>query len=308
MTTNHITAKSITDLVSVPRIMLGFDPTESIVVLGINGTRVEFCARMDIDHVETGRDDLADQINSATTRGNIGAVVAMGFSTDTARAAASMGPLIDALDATAMECLAISPTHWWNVIGGAVVGDATPHSTTTSLPSLQAVVAGVNVALTREAAVAAVQGPKRTDANYSDLMEHSGRAAALVADMTAKDQAATAVELAAAQKELNTAEGALLAALMNTKEGADAVMEALTIDMAAIYRPRLADARRSTPATRAGGVLAVLGMTCWLDGEGAQAAECLSQLDVFAPDHSIGVILRSLHINAIPPSIWGQQR
>lgn len=307
MTTNRITAKSVADLISIPRIMLGFDPSESIVVLGITGTRVEFCARMDVDHVESGRDTVAAQINSATTRADICEVVAMGFSTDPAGVAASMAPLIDELNATVIECVAVSPSHWWNVIGDGLVGDPTPHNAATSLPSVQAVVAGVNVRQDRAAAVAAVQGPRRSDANYSGLMEHSIRAAALVAGMTAKDQAEAAVQLAGSQRELTTAESAQLAALMNTDEGAGAVLESLTIDMAAIYRPRLAEARRSAPATDAGGVLAVLGMVCWLDGEGAQAADCISQLDVFAPDNKIGAILRSLHNNAVPPSIWGQR-
>ena len=303
----RITAKSVTDLISVPRIMLGFDPAESVVVLGITGTRVEFCARMDVDHVENGRDAVAAQINSATTRANICEVVAMGFSADPAGIATSMAPLIDALDAVVVECLAISATQWWNVIGDGLVGEPTPHNTATSLPSVQAVVAGVNVAQDRAASVAAVQGPQRSDANYSDLMQQSIRAAALVAGMTARDQAEAAMELAGSQRELTTAESAQLAALMNTDEGAGALLVGLSTTTAAIWRPRLAEVRRSTPAAHAGGVLAVLGIACWLDGEGAQAAECLSQLDVFAPDNQIGAILRSLHNNAVPPSSLGQQ-
>lgn len=303
----HIKATTIADLISVPRIMLGFDPAESVVVLGINGTRMEFCARMDVSAVEVECDSLAAQINDAARNSKIVEVFVLGFSDDAEGVAAAMAPFIDAMDALVVECLAVTSSHWWNVIGDGLVGDSTPHNAATTSPSVQAVVAGVNVREDRTAAVAAVQGPQRSDDNYSDLMEHSIRAAALVSGMTSQDQAEAAVELAASETELTTAQSTQLAALMNTEEGAGAVLNTLTRATAAIQRPRLTEARRVTPATHAGGVLALLGMTCWLDGEGAQAVECIVQLDAFDPDNQIGAILRALHRNAIPPSIWDQQ-
>ncbi len=305
----HIHGTTIADLISIPRIMLGFDPVESVVVLGFqpDGSRVEFCARMDVAAVEEECDSLAAQINNAARNSKAVEVFVFGFSDDAEGVAAAMAPFIDAMDALVVECLAVTSSHWWNVIGDGLVGDSTPHNAATTNPSIQAVVAGVNVREDRAAAVAAVQGPQSSDDNYSDLMEQSIRATALVSGMTTRDQAAAGVALATSETELTTAQRAQLAALMNTEEGADAVLRNLTMTTAAICRPRLAEARRVAPATHAGGVLATLGMACWLDGEGAQTAECIGQLDVFDPDHKIGAILRTIHYNAIPPTTWDQQ-
>lgn len=305
MTTNRITAKSVADLISIPRIMLGFDPAESVVVLGITGTRVEFCARMDVDHVENGRDAVAAQINNATTRANICEVVAMGFSADPAEVATTMAPLIEALDAVVIECLAVSPTHWWNVIGDGLVGDAAAYDAKTTTPSLQAVVAGEVVQEDRSAAVAAVQGPRRSDEDYAALVALHTTASKEVAAMTEQQHNEAAAELVNRTDALTDTEGARLTALMNTAEGAGDVLNSMTLANADTYRARLAEARRITPAPVAAGVVALLGMACWLSGEGAQFADCLTQLERLDAEHPVGRILATIHRNAVPPTGWG---
>ncbi len=304
----HIKASTIADLISIPRIMLGFDPTESVVVLGIgtNGTRVEVCARMDIAHVNADSEGVAAQLNKATTQGGIGELAAFGFSADPAAVAATMAPLIDALDAHVIECLAVTPSHWWNVIGDGLVGDETAYDAKNSSASVQAIVAGENVQEDRAAAVAAVQGPRRSGEDYAELVNQTAHIIGQVTAMTGKEQIHAAAALVAQEGPLSAPDGARLAALMNTPEGSTAVLSSITVGNAATYYERLAEARRVTQFPVAAGIVAVLALACWLSGEGAQFADCLTQLEHMDPGHPLGVLLASIHNNAIPPRKWDE--
>ena len=284
--------------------MLGFIPSESVVVLGVKGNRVEFCARMDLDHVHSDTATIAAQVDNACSGLPGVELYVLGYSTDQDTAAATMAPLIDAIETIVVECIAVTPSHWWYVIGATTVGQASSYDGRGSTVSLQALAADQPILQDRDAAVVAVQGPKKSDTNYGELIEQSARAAAVVAGMTGQDQAAAAVELASSETALTKDQSVQLAALMNTEDGAGAVLDTLTTTTAETYRVRLIEARSMTPATRASGVLAVLGMACWLDNQGAEVADCLVQLDAFDPSNPIGVILRSIHTNAIPPSKW----
>ena len=308
MTTNRIKASTIEDLISIPRIMLGFVPTESVVVIGIgtDGTRVQFCARMDIAHVNADSKGIAAQVNNASTQGGIGQLAVFGFSDNPEQTAATMAPLIDALDAYVIECLAVTPSHWWNVIGDGLVGDSTPYDAKNSSASVQAVVAGENVLEDRTAAVAAVQGPRRSGEDYADLVNQTAHIIEQVTAMTGQDQIAAAVALVTQEGPLSAADCARLAALMNTPEGNHAVLSSITESNAPTYHVRLAEARRMTPFPVAAEIVAVLAVACWLSGEGAQFADCLTQLNQMDPGNPLGALLATIHNNALPPHKWDE--
>ena len=302
---NRIHGTTTDDLISIPGVMLGFRPTESLVVLGIgkDNTRILFCARLDADHAQQDREAMAQQINNACDRAEAGSLAVIGYSAAPTDMAVTIEALTTALDYPVTESLAVTPSRWWRVVGACIAGDGTPYTVETADLSLQAIVAGVSVAKDRAATVAQVYGPGEDHPELSELIEHHARAAALVEQMETTAQREATIELVSSETELTRAQAIHLAALLNIEEGA-VVAEKLNRDNVASWRLRLIEARSLTPAAYANGVLGILGMACWLDKEGAQAVDCLTQIEKLNPGSGIGRILKMLLVKAVDPSNW----
>ena len=75
-----LTGTGLIDAATIPAIMLGFRPTESCTVMGVDGTRILFCARMDLEWLndEPQTHDLVGEILAAASRSTVDAVMLVG--------------------------------------------------------------------------------------------------------------------------------------------------------------------------------------------------------------------------------------
>lgn len=290
------------DLLAIPVIMLGFHPRESCVVLGVRGTRVEFCARMDLDWFTNcfGFGKVADQLANAVAACAGCTVAVLAYTSDVDAGAVAVGELVSVVgeDIVAEALVTDGDRFWYALPGMLLPPEGIPYSYASSNCAAQAVYSGVNVTGSREQAVADVQPPAEED-------EHSVAAAieaatSTIAPLTPSQRMARLARL------MNDAEplgprAAELTVLLQEEEHFCEVLAQLNSDSAGRLRPRLAEARRACPAPFAAHVVSLLALACWLDGEGAQQSDCLAQLEMLGAQHPLVGMLQAMHHLAMPP-------
>lgn len=294
------------DLLAIPVIMLGFHPRESCVVLGVRGTRVEFCARMDLDWFTSGFTfgDVAEQLEHAISSCEGCTVAVLAYSADPEAAAIAVGELVGVIgEDDVVEALVTDGDRFWYAHPGMLLPpEGISYSYACSNFAAQAVYSGVNVTASREDAVAEVQPP---DAADEQEIEDAVAAAALrIEGLTGCQRWALLAQHMDNPRFLGAAAAAEFAVLLQEEDHFAEVLSQLNTGTAARLRQRLAEARRSSCPTVAANVVSLLALACWLDGEGAQQSDCLSQLEALDPRHPLMRVLKKMHQRAIPPKKW----
>ncbi len=293
------------DLLAIPVIMLGFHPRESCVVLGVRGTRVEFCARMDLDWFTSGFSfgEVADQLEHAVSTCDGCSVAVLAYSADPDAAAIAVGELVGVLgEDDVVEALVTDGDRFWYAHPGMLLPpEGISYSYASSNFAAQAVYSGMNVTPSREDAVAEVQPPDILE--EQEIEDEVGAAVLRVSALTAGQRWALLERHMDNPEPLGPA-SAEFAVLLQEEEHFAEVLAQLNTSTAVRLRPRLAEARRASCPAVAANVVSLLALACWLDGEGAQQSDCLSQLEKLDPDHPLMRVLRRMHRQAIPPRDW----
>ena len=293
------------DLLAIPVIMLGFHPRESCVLLGVRGTRVEFCARMDLDWFtdDFAFGKVAEQLENAVTACQGCCVAVLAYTSDPEAGAIAVEELVGVVgeDVVGEALVTDGDRFWYSHPGLLLPPEGIPYSYASSNFAAQAVFSGVNVTVDREAAVAEVQPPARGDREA--VAEAIIAATGVVSGLDADARWALLEQLMTATDPLRSA-AAQVGVLLQDEDHFGEVLAQLNTCSAEWLRPRLAEIRRWSPEALAANVVALLAMACWLDGEGAQQSECLSQLDVLDRHHPLLSILAELHHKAVRPNQW----
>lgn len=293
------------DLLAIPVVMLGFHPRESCVVLGVRGTRVEFCARMDLDWFTSGFrfGEVADQLENAVTRCGGCRVAVMAYTADPETGAIAVGELVAVVgEENVAEALVTDGDRFWYAHPDMLIPpEGIPYAYASSSFAAQAVYSGVNVTASREHAVVDVQPPHLM--NLPAVEACIATARAKVVSLTRRDRLELLARHMASTEPLG-ASAAELTVLLQDEEHFGEILAQLNRDSAARLRPHLAEARRCSTDTVAANVVALLALACWLDGEGAQQSDCLTQLETLDPHHPLMRVLRAMHHGAVPPSTW----
>lgn len=306
MEITHLHGTTSADLLAIPVIMLGFHPRESCVVLGVRGSRVEFCARMDLEWFtcDFRFGEVADQLEHAVHNCAGCTVAVLAYTTDPEAGAVAVGELVDVVGPeNVAEALVTDGDRFWYAHPGMLLPpEGISYSYASSNFAAQAVYSGVNVDPSREDAVAEVQ-PPRVDA-LAAMEEDIATARRRTCSLPPMERMALLARDLEQTEPLEPALVSELVVLLQEEEHFSEVMARLSTASAPLLRPRLAAARRRSPDGLAPNVLALLVLACWLDGEGAQQSECLSQLEALDPRHFLMGALRTMHRRAVPPNRW----
>lgn len=293
------------DLLAIPVVMLGFHPHESCVVLGVRGTRVEFCARMDLNWFTSGFafGEVADQLEHAIKECEGCTVAILGYSSDPEAAAVAVGELFGVVGSdNVAEALVTDGDRFWFAHPDMLLPpEGIAYSYSCSNFAAQAVFSGVNVTSSREGAVAEVQPPSldRESAVEAAVAAATDR----IAGMSVEQRWGLLAQHMGTQEVLG-ASAPEVAVLLQDEEHFAEVLTRLTRASAARLRPLLAEVRSHCTSSVAANVVSLLALACWLDGEGAQQSDCLTQLEKLDPHHPLMGMLTSMHRQAIPPSKW----
>lgn len=293
------------DLLAIPVIMLGFHPRESCVVLGVRGTRVEFCARMDLDWFTScfGFGRVAEQLDNAVTRCAGCTVAVLAYTSDPDAGAIAVGELMAVVgEEKVAEALVTDGDRFWYAHPGMLLPpEGIPYSYPSSSFAAQAVYSGVNVTASREEAVAEVQPP--SPAEGLQVADAISAAREAMSRLDQQERMELLGVLMGRSEPLGSS-AAELVVLLQEEEHFSEVLAQLNTASAERMRPRLAEARRCSPEPLAAQVVSLLALACWLDGEGAQQSDCLSQLEALDPQHPMMGVLTAMHRMAVPPKRW----
>lgn len=282
--------------------MLGFYPEDSVVLIAIQDGRVQICARLDTTWMERTFDYTVTSLRSAVARFPHAELFLLGYT----GADAGPEPSLDSLELMESVLGAVSGMYLTN---GSSLWDldevepehepGTPWNWSESQLAATAVFHGITVSDSREQAVAAVSEPEADHARLPEACERLDEIA---------DPHEYLAYLLEREAPIDEVEACQVALLLNCEGCGAALLARMTTKNAGHYRERLAAARRCVRGPHSAGVIGVLGVACWLDGQGTIASECLMQLHELDPCHPLTHLLRHIHEDAIPPKWWGDYR
>ena len=293
MTTPVLSCATRQDLLAVPTILFGFEPHDSIVVLGIANRTVAFSARLDLDWFERSPFDTPELILTAAEHVSVSSFILIAFgSVDVA--SRSLSELAVALGVDQIvEVLIADGEHYWELGGDEPVGR---HCFAETSVAAAAVYAGQQFASSRAEVVAAVTSwqPASTKELTAALEPYPWTESSW--------QLAETQALVEATRTLTREESIRLAYLVAQEECQAAVLARLGCSTAGSMWPNLAAARRCSHPSNVGAVLGVLAIASWLSGQSAAHTACLEQLG--GSNEPVALLAQRIYRRALPPSWW----
>ncbi|MFI6076613.1 DUF4192 domain-containing protein [Actinoplanes sp. NPDC051343] len=153
-----IAVRNAADLVDAAPYVIGFHPTDSLVVLGLSGNRVLFAARYDLPPLDS--DDVV-QLGAVISAQQARCVAVLAYGPP-----ATADPVVrralavfDAFRVRVLEALRVHEGRWWSYFcsdSGCCPSEGTPFNTATSLIAAEATYRGQVALPSRQALVALV--------------------------------------------------------------------------------------------------------------------------------------------------------
>lgn len=290
------------DLLAIPSVLLGFHPRESCVVMGMRGSRVAFSARLDLDWPIHRLDQVVDPILRALDNVGTCDVIVLGYGNDVEVVAESADRLAEVLGGARDVVVTDDRRYWLLADGELEPPGGHPYAFTDCGIAAQAVYNGIAVQESREAAVAAVR-PPATD-RMPGIEEQAAELATDLVDWTPQQELEALDALLSRAAPLGPREAALLGLLLRREELVAEILVRLDTTTAADILPHLVEARQWTGSSSEANVVGVLALACWLDGRGAQTNDCMDQLALLEPHHSLLLVLQRFQEGGLPPSLW----
>ena len=300
-------AKTPEDLLAAVPVALGFEPSDSIVMLTFGGTTA-FHARIDLPPPADAAalDRVVHALLDPCRRHGVRQVVFVLYDAQVRRArlvARRLERDFARAHIEVMECLRASEGRWFSVDGQrrGVPARGIAYDTSSHPFRAQAVMDG-HVTLGSRAELAA---------------DIAGDAAAIARLEAARPQArllsATALgRLCARHAAAGTApsdvEAASILATIQFGPRRDAAWAVLERDQAEQHAVLWRDLVRRAPDDLLAAAAAVLGFIAWLQGHGALAWCALDRCLELQPEHSLGTLVGHLLEAAVPPSAWVEMR
>ena len=311
------------DLLATIPFLLGFHPSESLVVLFLRGGRVVLSARYDLpgggpEGGAGSADLLVAPVDDLVAQHGVTGLVLVAYCTDADRGRAVLAEhQAHQQGAELLDVLLVDGERWWSLActTGCCPAEGAAYAPAEHPLSAEAVWAGLVAQPDRASVVARVAGPPA-----SRWEEMSSRAAAVESGLPDQGpearQAALGAAVVAGLDALRGPEGPHPAAPLDDAaclELALLVREAVVRDVACALVTREDAARHvalwqevvgRVPPDLAPGPLGVLGIAAWADGNGTLLNACCERLDLVEPGYPMGRLLSDVSRRALPPSWW----
>jgi len=281
--------------------LFGFRPDQSVIVLGLQGRRIDAAARFDASvALDTGfdADVLRQRLASVISQGHQVIVVAWLDEVDDARRA------VNAVgDAIGLPAMAIIVSHGRCQADGGQWQDCADHIT-------EADEAGLAVLSSRATLEASVAGP--SDEESAGTADTWASVCLSVGNMTLAKRRTRAKRLMtegiAAGAELSLESCLELAALARQGCVRDTMTAPLTTKSAKHYVGLWLAVVSKVPDGGAPAVLGLLGLAAWLAGEGTLQVCCMERGLAIDPDHSLLLLVEALNVMGVHPREWARLR
>lgn len=301
------------ELAALVPYLVGFHPTESVVLLAFIDSRLAVTARFGLDLCQ--RADLVDQqIEQIKSHFPDARHVLVGYAEDrqAAEDALSMVEFLVGTEAV-IDSLYVRGSRYWSRMC------TSPHccppegrsfDAETSPVAVQAIVAGLQALPRREDLAKRVQSPRGGAAqaarrNIDDA--HAASSALPDADLVDNIDALLDAGLADAAA-LDQRELALLSVLIDRPGLRDRALRRITMDNREAQLRLWERLVRSTPRVEQGPALGLMGLSAWVCGEGALQSICLERAEQSQLWHPLLQIVADIHQLAAPPALWERLR
>lgn len=302
-------ARGSADLVAFVPVALGFVPSHSVVVVGVDGAG-SMHARVDLPHDVDDVDDAVLALLRAARRNRVRAVVALVYDDDTTVADETAWTLHEELTAAGVrvvDVLRVHDGHWFAVLPGAPLEHyrGVPFELATHPFTARAVLEGRVTHPSREALRATLDPAPDPDGS---------RARRVRADLATASALAPPDLLALVRRHVAHgtcfSDAELAAVAVSVPDGGlrDQAWVWLERPVAQRAVDLWSDAVRRLPATHVAGPAAVLGFAAWLLGDGALAWCALDRCRAAEPHHSLADLVAQLLESATSPARWEDLR
>ncbi len=304
--TSTLTARTPEDLFAVARVVLGFEPDHSVVMLTF-GARHPFHARVDLPEGPVDApelDDLAEVLARPALEHGVGAVVLLLFTDDDRLARRVARRVGRRLALAGVDCLEALRTHdgRWHPLTGRFrgVGSAGVPYDVSAHPFLARAVLEGRVLHGSRAELAATLAVDPDAVLRVTATRPTPRGAP---DWVA----ATVARLAAGGTAPGPAEAARLLESIAVPEGRDAAWGGARRDDARRHVELWSGLVRSCPDDLVPHAAAVLAVVAWLAGDGALAWCGVERAREHDPTHPLAGLVADLLEAAVPPSCWEER-
>jgi hypothetical protein len=308
-----------TDVLAAVPYLLGYQPTDSVVLLGLRARKVVFQVRADLP-TPGDRAALVTHVCEVVARQRVTTALIVGYGEVDA-----VTPAVEALRAglsrrgiRVLEVLRASGGRYWSYLcrrSECCPPEGIAYDTSTTSVAASATVAGISPAASRDDLVARLAPPSGD--RLSEARGATGRAARRLAELWAgagNGRAGDAAVLAAGRRALDGALGgtaalsgpdeiAWLAALLTDTRVRDLAWRRIDEDKQLHLDLWTEVVRRVDPALAAAPA-SLLAFAAWQLGEGALASIALDRADAAQPGYPMAALLGTALHHGLPPSSW----
>jgi hypothetical protein len=297
-----LTARSPEDLLAVVPVVLGFAPTDSVVMLTFGAER-SFHARVDLPPPEAPVDDLVDCLRDPAVRHGVAQVVFVIYAGAERAAARAAQALVRGFCEAGIEVVDVvraDGRHWFGLLRGrrSCPPRGVPYDVSAHPFSAQAVLDG-RVLLGSRAELVATLEPdpdrvRQVAAHLDGLPPTSPAWVRSTVTRIAREGGVPDPALAAR----------LLAAVGSDLDARDAAW--MGVPRAAAHRhvALWTDLLRVAPDRVAASAAGILALVAWLAGHGALAWCAVDRARRLEPAHSLAGLVADLLADAVPPTDW----
>jgi hypothetical protein len=295
--------------------LLGFRPSESLVMMVIADRTVKVTVRVDLVDDVTG---VAQKFGAIAVTNRATGVVLIAYSADPGRADAMLLPVMDKLSSLrVIEAIYTNDRRWWSRSCGpdCCPAEGTPYDPGSNRLAAEAVFHGMTSYADRTELERLTAGPSEADLpglrRQADQLAGTIRSRALrlrtteirdlVADYVERRTAGESAELS--DRELITL--ALLAMDVPVRDEAWSMMERQTAWIHVELWQQVVS--RAIPALATPAVC-LLGMAAWIQGQGALQVCCLERARRLTPEYSMIRTLQEINERAVPPAVWDRMK
>lgn len=305
--TTTLTARGPEDLLAAVPVVLGFRPTESVVMLTFDARR-SFHARVDLPPPGDPEHDLpaiSDALRLPCLVHGVGRVAFVAYSADTALVAELAARLrrdFEALEIGVIDVLRAHGGRWWSVASGPGAGadPGRPYDDTCHPFAAQAVFDGQVTHGSRDELRETLAPDPVAQQRVHGCQEGVGAGGAAEAGWVGE----ALRRWVESRGDPDDAETARLLCAVELEEVRDVALFAVSRETVRDHLRIWAGVLRRAPAELVPAAAVLTAFAAWQAGHGALAWCALDRCFEVEPDHPLGRCLAECLTRAVPPSAW----
>ena len=283
--------------------LLGFEPHDSLVLAGLQGTSSRVGPTMRTDLVPPSESaGLVDYLAGTVRQLGVSQVLVAAFTDDAMRAGSVVHPLLEILSAKGVgvrEAIRADGVRWWSYlcVGDCCRADGTPYDARTSRVAAEAVAAG----LAKETSRAALAG------QFAPEPERQSRVAAAIGAGVTTCAAEIDALLAVGLRDPHALDDAAVGGLLvHVQESGQRDRIWMSIDRGCAQRQLAlwAAITRAAPEPLLPPSGSLAAFAAWLAGYGAVASAAVERVLAVDPTYSMARLVDEALVRVLDPRAW----